>query len=101
MVIKPVKQTSLEELKKQLIPILNQHQVAHAGIFGSTAKGSAKETSDVDLLIEFKGEKSLFDLIALKLDLESVINRKFDILTYKALNPLMRKNILSEEVKVL
>jgi hypothetical protein len=80
---------------------LRRHQVHHAGIFGSTAHGTAKKTSDIDLLIEFTGEKSLFDLVALKLDLEAEIDRKIDILTYNALNPLIRNSVLADEVRVL
>ena len=101
MVIKSETQLNIEELTSKLLPILKRHQVAHAGIFGSTAKGIARETSDVDLLIEFTGEKSLLDLIALKFDLEAKINRKVDVNTYKALNPLIKNNVLANEVKVL
>ncbi len=101
MVIKSEKEQNLEELKKKLLPILKRHQVSRAGIFGSTAEGTARETSDLDLLIEFKGEKSLLDLIALKLDLEAEINRHVDVLTYQSLNPLIRERVLAQEVRVL
>jgi predicted nucleotidyltransferase len=101
MVITTAKQQNLDELKNQLLPILRKHQVARAGIFGSTANGTAKITSDIDILIEFSGEKSLFELIALKLDLEEETKRKIDISTYKALNHLIRDSILAEEVKLL
>jgi predicted nucleotidyltransferase len=101
MVIKSEAQQNVEKLKEKLLPILEQHQVSRAGIFGSTVEGTARETSDVDLLIEFRGEKSLFDLVALRLDLEAEINRHIDILTYRALNPLIKKGVLAKEVKIL
>lgn len=101
MVIKSEKEQNFKALKKKLLPVLKQHQVIRAGIFGSTARGTARKTSDVDLLIEFKGEKSLLDLVALKLDLEAETNRHVDVLTYQALHPLIRKRVLSQEVKVL
>ncbi len=101
MVIKSKKEQNTEELKKKLLPVLKRHQVSRAGIFGSTAEGTTRETSDIDLLIEFIGEKSLLDLVSLKLDLETEINRNVDVLTYKALNPLIRKRILAQEVRVL
>jgi len=101
MVIKSEAQQNLEKLKEKLLPILERHQVSRAGIFGSTIEGTARETSDVDLLIEFRGEKSLFDLVALRLDLEAEINRHIDILTYRALNPLIKKGVLAKEVKIL
>jgi predicted nucleotidyltransferase len=101
MVIKSKNQLNVEQLTSKLLPILKRHHVAHAGIFGSMAEGTSQETSDIDLVIEFNGEKSLLDLIALKLDLEAKINRKVDVMTYKALNPLIRNSVLENEVKVL
>jgi uncharacterized protein len=101
MVIQSREEINIEKLKKELLPILKRHNVSRAGVFGSVAEGSARETSDVDLLIEFEGEKSLLDLVALKLDLESGVNRKIDVLTYKALNPLIKKKVLAQEVRVL
>jgi len=101
MVTKKETMTNIEEMKKTLLPILKQHEVSRAAIFGSLAHGTARETSDLDLLIEFKGEKSLLDLVALKLDLEAEINRKVDVLTYQALNPLIRKKVLQQVVRVL
>lgn len=101
MVIKSDKELNVEKLKKKLLPILRRHQVSRAGIFGSRVEGTARETSDIDLIIEFKGEKSLLDLVALKLDLKAEMNRHFDVLTYEALNPLIKKRILTQEVRIL
>ncbi len=58
--------------------------------FGSVARGEAGEDSDVDLVVEFEGRKSLLDLIGLKLDLEDNFHRKFDVLTYDSLHPLLK-----------
>ena len=101
MVLTIKEKQDVEQLKKKLLPILNKHRVSRAGIFGSMAEGTTKETSDLDLLVEFKGKKSLLDLVALKLDLEKEINRKVDVLTYQSLNPLIKKSVLKNEVKVL
>ncbi len=95
------KNTDIEKLKQKLLPILNRHGVSRAGIFGSRATGTAKRTSDLDLLIEFKGERSLLDLVALKLDLEAEIDGEVDILTYRSLNPLIKERVLKQEVRVL
>ncbi len=101
MVIKHTTKQNIEDLKKKLLPILRRYCVSRAGVFGSIAEGTANETSDIDLLIEFNGEKSLFDLIGLKLDLEMEINKQIDILTYNAINPLIKERVLAQEVKIL
>jgi hypothetical protein len=101
MVMQGSETLNIEELKGKLLPILKEHKVIRAGIFGSVAEGIARETSDVDIIVEFAGKKSLFDLVALKLDMESAVKRNIDLSTYKALNPLIRKKILEQEVRLL
>lgn len=68
-----------------------------AAIFGSFARGDAKKTSDVDILINFRGQKSLMDLVRLQFELEKKIGRKVDLLTYKAIHPLLKGIILNEQ----
>ncbi len=101
MVITIEEEQNLQKLKNKILPILKHHGVSRAGIFGSLATGTARKTSDLDLLIEFEGKKSLLDLVALKLDLEAETNRKVDVLTYQALHPLIKKRVLSQEVRVV
>ena len=91
----------IEELKTRITRTLQRHDVAHASIFGSFARGDAEESSDLDLLVEFRGEKSLMDLVGLKLELEDSLGRSVDVLTYNALHPAIRDRILSEQVIVL
>lgn len=90
-----------EELKQKIIPVLRRHNVAHAAIFGSFAKGIPEEDSDLDILVEFEGEKSLIDLVALQLELEEILERDVDVLTYRALNPRIKERVLQEQVAIL
>ena len=101
MVTKSKKKVAIEKLSLQLIPILVKHQVSRAAIFGSVATGTARKSSDLDLLVEFSGEKSLLDLAALKLDIESEIDKKVDVLTYRGLHPLIREKVLAQEIRIL
>jgi len=90
-----------EELKRKIIPVLRRHGVVHAAIFGSFARGTPEEGSDLDMVIEFEGEKSLLDLIALRLELEELLGREIDLLTYRALHPRIRQRVLQEQVAIL
>lgn len=84
------------------MPILKRHDVKHAAIFGSFARGEASARSDVDFLIEYKGKnKSLFDLIDLKSELEDTLGRKVDIVTYSSIYWRLRDQILAEQVVIL
>lgn len=88
-------------MRRKLLPILKQHDVARAALFGSYARGEATRRSDLDILVEFKGAKSLLDLVDLKYALEKRTGRKVDVLTYRALHPAIRERILNEQVPLL
>ncbi|HLC91334.1 MAG TPA: nucleotidyltransferase domain-containing protein [Candidatus Nanoarchaeia archaeon] len=96
-----MRKESLLTYKKKIILILKRNNVVKAGIFGSLAKGSFKKSSDIDILIKFKGQRSLFDLARLELELEEKLGRRVDVLTYRSLHPLIKKEVLKEEVKIL
>lgn len=91
----------LEEVKARLVPVLRRSGVKRAAIFGSFVRGEQEEGSDLDVLIEFEGGKSLLDLVGLKMELEEVLGRKVDLLTYNSLHPLLRDRILEEQRVIL
>jgi len=93
---------TLAWIKKKVLPILKKHAVKRAAIFGSFARGEAKKKSDVDILIEYKGKnKSLFDLVDLKSDLEETLHRKVDVITYNSIYWRIRDQVLAEQVVIL
>lgn len=87
----------IEDIKRKTLPILRRHGVAKAAVFGSFVRGENKEGSDLDLLVEFEGEKSLLDLAGLKVELEELLKIKVDVLTYDSLHPLLKDRILNEQ----
>ena len=91
----------IEEIQKKIIPVLKRHGVRHAGLFGSAVRDEMKKTSDVDILVELQPDKSLLDLVALKLDLEEALGKKVDVVEYSTIHPFLEKKILKEEVAVL
>ena len=90
-----------EEIKELILDILKNYDVKRASLFGSIARGDATDKSDVDLLVEFEGKKSLLDFAGLKLDLEELLHCKVDVLTYNSINPLLREKILNAQVVIL
>ena len=90
-----------EEIKGIIIDTLKKFGVKKASLFGSVVRGEITMESDVDLLVEFKGRKSLLDLVRLKTRLEELLGRKVDVLTYKSINPRLKKRILNEQKVIL
>jgi predicted nucleotidyltransferase len=93
--------SQLERITKIIIRVLRKYDVKRAALFGSTARGEATKKSDIDLLVEFKGKKSLLDLVGLKLELEKLLKRRVDVLTYKSLHPLLKDRVLKEQRVIL
>jgi uncharacterized protein len=63
---------TIEQISKLAVPILKRNGIVKAGIFGSYAKGNAKNRSDIDFLIKIKGKKSLLDLVGIQLTLQDI-----------------------------
>jgi hypothetical protein len=84
-----------------IVTCLRAHGVVHAAIFGSVARGTATDTSDVDVLVEFAGGCGLLDQAALELDLTDVFGRPVEVVTYGALDPRIREQVLREQRVIL
>lgn len=95
-----IKSEKLRQIAKIAVPILKKKRVVKAGIFGSYARGEAKKKSDVDILI--KPPKGIgFGFITIQLELEDKLKKKVDLLSYKAIHPLLKERILKEEVRII
>lgn len=87
--------------KKEIKLILEKNGVVRAGLFGSFARGDAKKNSDIDIIIKLTKGKSLLDMASIELELEKKFNKKFDLITYDSVHPLLKKRISNEEIKIL
>ncbi|MEK6855833.1 MAG: nucleotidyltransferase domain-containing protein [Nanoarchaeota archaeon] len=86
----------IDEIKKKILPILKEHRVTRAGIFGSYARGEEKKRSDVDILVEIDDENmSLLGFIGLKNLIEKALRKKVDLVEYALIRKEFKKNILT------
>lgn len=90
--------SDFEKIKQKAGVILRQAGIRRAAVFGSFARGEATKESDIDLLVEFEGQKTLLDLAALKMRLEHTLGIPVDLITYQSLSPLLRDSILREQL---
>lgn len=86
------------DIKNILIPILKRSDVLRASLFGSFARNTQTENSDVDIIIEFDAamSKSLLDLIALEQEIEDILGKKADVLTLESIHPYLKDTIMNE-----
>jgi len=99
--MKKSKSKKLQNIEKGVIPILRKYGVVRSAIFGSIARGEGTEKSDLDILVEFQGEKSLLDLVSLQFALQDALNMKVDVVTYRSVHPLLKEKILEESIQIL
>jgi len=79
-----------------------QFNLTKIGYFGSYARGEQNETSDIDIIVEFKENTSdLYDKkLKLKEFIQTSFNTKVDICREKAIKPIFRELILSDAIYV-
>lgn len=87
--------------REKALEILQKNGIKRAAFFGSIVRGEMTDESNIDILIEFEGRKSLLDLTGLKLDLEDALKRRVDLLTYRSLHPMLKDGILAEQIPIL
>ena len=74
--------------------------VKEIGIFGSYARGEAKETSDIDILVDFYEVPSLFRFIELEEYLEELLGVRVDLVLKSALKPRISEHVMKEVIYV-
>ncbi len=77
--------------------IIKSFGVKGIGLFGSFLKGTATENSDVDLLVDFIPEEKNFDnFMDLSFFLETLLERKVELVTRQSLSKYIGPHILKE-----
>lgn len=94
-------ETYIENIRKKVVPVLKRHGAKKAGLFGSLVRGQMKKRSDIDVLVDLPRNLSLIDIVGIQQEIEEVVGRKVDLVQYEAIKPLLKKYILSEEIRIL
>ena len=80
---------------------LRKMGVVSLAVFGSVARHESTLQSDIDLLVDFDRDVSLFQLFEIQHRLEEIIGvSKVDLIQKGAIHPALREKILSEAVNV-
>jgi len=70
---------SLSEIQEKLLPVFRALPIERAILFGSYAKGEAHEKSDVDILIDSKGQIRGIDFFGVIADIEDALSIDVDL----------------------
>jgi predicted nucleotidyltransferase len=88
----------LRARRREILAYAAEHGARNVRVFGSTARGEAGASSDVDLLVEMEPGRNLLDLVGLWQDLEDLLDSHVDVLTDGGVSPYMRDRIFAEAV---
>ena len=86
----------LNASRERVLALVESHGARHVRVFGSAARRSDHDDSDVDLLVEWPPGRSLLQLVSLQQALEAELGAKVDLCTERELHPLLRDRILAE-----
>jgi predicted nucleotidyltransferase len=86
----------LKNKRKDILRIASKYGARNVRIFGSLARGEAREDSDIDFLVDMEPGRSLFDLGGLLMDLQNLLAQKVDVVTENGLRPRIRDRVLKE-----
>ena len=88
---------TLRDVKRvDVLRLAERHGARKIRVFGSVARGEARDTSDLDLLVEWEPGRSLPDHVALVQDLEELLGTRVHVGTERSLHWYVRDRILKE-----
>ncbi|MBI5122070.1 MAG: nucleotidyltransferase family protein [Rhodospirillales bacterium] len=83
--------------RKALALLSERHRLTNLRVFGSVARGEDQDGSDLDLLVDpLPDLTTLFDIVALKSEAESLLGVPVDVRTLDDLHVSIRARVLGE-----
>jgi predicted nucleotidyltransferase len=93
----PPLRTLVEEKRDAIQAAVARHHGRRVRLFGSAARSEDRPGSDIDLLVDFDADSSLFDLLRLTRELEELLGLPVDVVSTGGLKERDRR-ILAEAV---
>ncbi|MCS7164256.1 MAG: nucleotidyltransferase family protein [Thermodesulfovibrio sp.] len=88
----------IDILRKNKQILREKYNVREISLFGSYVRGEQKDTSDIDILVEFEKPVSLLQIASLENYLSDLTEIKVDVVPKKSIRSELREEILREEI---
>ena len=88
----------VRQRRDDILTVARQNGAHDMRIFGSVARGQANASSDLDILVRFDPDRTLFDHGELVMDLQDLLGVKVDVLDEDGLRPRFRHHVMKEAV---
>jgi len=80
--------------------VVEAHRASNPRVFGSVARGDDAEGSDIDILIDPTPDTTLFDIGAIRHELQILLGVPVDVATPRALPDKFRASVIADAVTV-
>ena len=89
---------SIHAQREAILEIAGRYGAYDVRVFGSVARGAARDESDLDLVVRFEPGRSLFDHGGLLMDLRDLLGIKVDVVSEGALTGRFDDEVRKEAV---
>ncbi|MBQ6473334.1 MAG: nucleotidyltransferase family protein [Victivallales bacterium] len=90
----------LQQLRSEILEIARKHNAEKVYVFGSCARKEERPESDVDLLVDFNQDATLFDQVDIRDEIHSLLNCKVDVVSRRGLHPYIKRRVLAEAIEL-
>jgi predicted nucleotidyltransferase len=88
----------LRSKRKEILQTAAQYGVKRVRVFGSVARGTDDQSSDIDFLVVMNPDRSLLDLGGFLYEVRALLGTEVDVVTEKGLQHRIRERVLAEAV---
>ncbi len=89
---------TLRQHRDAILAIADRYGARNVRVFGSVARGDATSKSDLDLIVHFDPDRSLFDHGGLLMDLQELLGVKVDVISEAGMRERFRSFVMKEAI---
>jgi predicted nucleotidyltransferase len=87
-------------MRDVILQIARKHNAERVYVFGSCARKEETPESDVDLLVDFNQNATLFDQVDIQDEMNTLLDCKVDVVSRRGLHPYIRRRVLAEAIEL-
>ncbi len=86
----------LMDRRGAILDVARRHGAHDVRVIGSVARGDSEEASDLDLVVRFDPDRTLFDHGELIMDLQDLLHVEVDVISEAGMRERFRRHVMKE-----
>ena len=92
--------TEIDIIKEKIKPIAQKYNLVYVWLFGSYAKNTQTENSDIDIIVRTEDVLGGFKIVEVKLAIEEAFQRPVDIVTTGSIKDSLLEDEILDEILI-